>query len=140
MDVERFTAGGRCHLGQAQVLVHRIGRGDLPDHLPEHLRLPKADPRAGGEPYDIQYGPQKSPIFLIDQPSRAAMFFSTSNDAERLLEMQKVHRDKVRQANLDKRRLTAEIAAADEKLVALAPLDGIGESLEALERGHAALL
>src|SRR5437016_5867438 len=47
-------------------VVDRVGRGNLPDHLHEHLRLAKVAPSGGGEPFDVHFGLQKSPIFLID--------------------------------------------------------------------------
>jgi exonuclease SbcC len=119
--------------------VHRSGRGNLPDDLHEHLRLPKVESSGTGEKFDVHFALQKSPIFLIDNEGRAAAFFSTSSDAERLLEVQKLHKGKVAGAKSSQKDLTAELKRLDEQLTALLPLDGIGERLEEAEASYEVL-
>src|SRR5688572_8764178 len=46
--------------------IHRSGRGNLPDGLHEHLRLPKVEASGTGARFDVHFALQKSPIFLID--------------------------------------------------------------------------
>lgn len=80
--------------------VHRLGKGGIPDDLHDVLRMPQIQhPGQQGTAFDVHLAHQKAPIFLLDQPgSRAAMFFASSSDAEKLLRMQQLHRQKVRQA------------------------------------------
>jgi exonuclease SbcC len=120
--------------------VARSGRGNLPDDLHEHLRLPKVQPTQGGEPFDVHFGRQKEPIFLIDSESRAAAFFSTCSDAERLLEIQKRHKQKFAGKRAEQKSVSVELQELDARLTSLSPLDEIGPELEALEAEHRALL
>src|SRR2546426_3722077 len=113
--------------------VHRSGRGNLPDNLHEHLRLPKVEASGTGEKFDVHFALQKSPIFLIDNEGRAAAFFSTSSDAERLLEVQKLHKARVGEAKTSQKNVAAELKRLDERLGLLRPLDGIGDRLRQAE-------
>src|SRR3954453_10828286 len=47
--------------------VHRASRANLPDQLHEFLRLPKVLHPSGDKEFDVHFGGQKSPIFLIDK-------------------------------------------------------------------------
>jgi exonuclease SbcC len=113
--------------------IHRSGRGNLPDDLHEHLRLPKVEASGSEERFDVHFALQKSPIFLIDNEGRAAAFFSTSSDAERLLEVQKRHKAKVAEARTTQRDLAAELKRLEQQLELLAPLDGVDGSLKSAE-------
>src|SRR5207249_2659632 len=70
---------------------HDISRGrSVPEDLHKLLRLPKVDAGESNEPFEIHFGTQKSPIFLLNEPdSRAALFFASSSDASFLVEMQR---------------------------------------------------
>jgi exonuclease SbcC len=120
--------------------VHRVGRGNLPDGLHEVLRLSKVAHPNGRDEFDVHVGCQKSPIFLIDREGDAAAFFSTASDAEKLLEVQGRHREKVKERRRQHRELTAEVAELDGILLALAPLDVVEAALKSVEREHAELL
>lgn len=112
--------------------VHRTGRGNLPDDLQTLLRLGKVAHPSKNEEFDVHFGEQKSPIFLIDREADTAAFFSTASDAEKLIEMQKLHKTKV----ADRRRQLVEtkndLANLDARLAALSPLDDVGARLEAI--------
>jgi exonuclease SbcC len=117
--------------------VHR----DVPDDLHEHLKLPLVDSPRGGEPFDVHFGQQKSPIFLLNEPdSRAATFFSASSDAGRLLEIQDRHREKVRDRKRDRSGCIKEIARLDEQVLRLEGVDSTAADLAKLEAEYAALL
>jgi exonuclease SbcC len=122
------------------VEVHRVGRGNLPDNLNALLRLPKVNHPNGEKQFDVHFGDQKSPIFLIDRESDTAAFFSTASDAEKLLEMQKRHKDKVRDARREHQKYTTESAQVDALLAALSPLDDINAQLDAVEKTQRQLL
>ena len=118
------------------VEVNRMGRGNLPDKLPEILRLPVIEPANSGKKFDLHFGLQKKPIFLIDSESDAARFFSASNDAERLLEMQQLQKERVKSARADQKKSKSELARIDGKLAALSPLEAIDVELAEAERLH----
>jgi energy-coupling factor transporter ATP-binding protein EcfA2 len=112
---------------------HRMRRG-IPEDLHTYLRLPKVDAGENGEPFDVHIGMQKSPIFLLNEPeSRAALFFASSSDAAILLEMQKIHRIKVRDRKNDERRLKREIETLNLELKTLEPLDALSSSVTEAE-------
>ncbi len=116
--------------------IHRVGRG-VPEDLHKLLRLPKVDAGENGEPFDIHFGTQKSPIFLLNEPeSRAALFFASSSDAAILLEMQKRHRNKVKERKSDHKRLKAEVEKLDAELATLEPLKTLAESMTQAEDQH----
>jgi exonuclease SbcC len=119
--------------------VHRVGRGNLPDGLDEILKLCKVEHPNGDKEFDVHFGNQKLPIFLIDQEGDAAAFFSTASDAEKLLEVQKKHKEKVTQRRRQQRDLNEEVAELDMILAALAPLDDADEALKNAEKEQSAL-
>src|SRR5688572_6023259 len=110
-------------------------RGGVPEDLHDLLKLPLVESaRGGGEAFDVHFGHQKSPIFLLDEPeSRAATFFSASSDAGRLLEIQDRHRDKVRDRKRRRADVVDEIDRLDAQLAALAPLDELVPLLDAAD-------
>lgn len=122
--------------------VGRLGLGGVPDDLHQYLRMPRIDPsNEAGAPFFVHFGLQKSPIFLLDDPpARAATFFAASSDAEKLLEMQKRHRDKVRDARRDHEKLAAEAAELDKRLEASAQVSTLAERIAELESAHRHLI
>ncbi|MBI3411390.1 MAG: AAA family ATPase [Planctomycetes bacterium] len=113
--------------------IHRL-KGDVPEELHKVLRLPKVEPGEKIDPFDIHFGPQKFPIFLLNEPeSRAALFFASSSDAAILLEMQKRHRTKVKDKKNEERWLRAEVEKLDVEIDTLKPLDALAESISQVE-------
>jgi ABC-type cobalamin/Fe3+-siderophores transport system ATPase subunit len=115
-------------------LFDRLRGGGVPDELVTALRLPFVE--AGGEAeFDVHFGAQKSPIFLLDQsPATAARFFSSSSDASRLLLMQKRHKEKLAQRQRDKVRLEAESRQVNAELAALEPAVDLERRVKESER------
>lgn len=118
--------------------VHRL-RGSVPEDLHNLLRLSLVETE--GEPFDVHFGEQKKPIFLLDDsPGRRATFFASSSDAIRLIEMQGRHRRKVQDAKASEVQLVRDAARLDARIDALSQLPKIGGRLEQLEKSHSALL
>lgn len=118
--------------------VHRL-RGAVPDDLHDLLRLSLVETE--NEPFDVHFGEQKKPIFLLDEsPARRATFFASSSDAIKLIEMQNLHRTRVREARNEEARLTAEKTRLEKRLETLAPLDTAEERVAQAEAEHAALM
>lgn len=111
----------------------RLRGGDLPEELHRALRLPSVD--AGGDnDFDVHFGTQKSPIFLLDRPGTvAARFFASSSDAIRLVEIQKRHKDKHAEAKREKGRLEDESRRVNDQLAVLAPVVDLDDRLRAIE-------
>ena len=120
-------------------LFDRLNR-QVPDEVAEVLRLSKV--QAGSESiqneFDLHFGEQKSPVFLLNQQGApAARFFASASDAEKLVRMQKLHKDSVDQARRDKARLSAEAAGLEETLAALEPVSEIERRVETAETLYA---
>ncbi|MGE5611133.1 MAG: AAA family ATPase [Bacillota bacterium] len=119
--------------------VHRL-KGSVPDDLHDVLRLPKVT-TPQGDTFDIHFALQKSPMFLIDESgSKAAGFFSTSSDAEKLMQMQQRHREKVRNAKARHKDLTGEVERLAAQLQALSPVDELSSRVEQTEQEYAAVV
>ena len=117
-------------------LFDRLGKGGLPDELHRLLRLPQVE-AGDGTGFDIHFGCQKSPIFLLDQaPAAAAKFFASSSDAIRLVEMQRRHRDKHQDKQKEKGRLEVESQQLNAELAALQPTAEIDQRLRDAELLH----
>ncbi|WP_339729385.1 AAA family ATPase [uncultured Gimesia sp.] len=115
--------------------IHR----KTPDQLQEVLRLSKV--KAGdSDEFDVHFGEQKSPIFLLgERGSRAARFFASSSDASILIEMQKLHRGKVKSAQQDFQRQQAESKQIATTLEILTPIPDLESKLEQLGKTYEAL-
>lgn len=73
--------------------IHRLG-GGVPDELHNFLKLPLV--QAEPDDFNIHFGEQKEPIFLLNQSaSRRAQFFASSSDAIKLIRMQRLHKEHV---------------------------------------------
>lgn len=118
----------------------RLRVNQVPEELVQALRLPKVDDGSGNDPFDVHFGEQKSPIFLLDRPpSAAARFFASSSDAIRLVQMQKRHKEKLAHRQRDKNRLEAESRQLTAELDALQPATDVDERLRGVEKLHATL-
>jgi exonuclease SbcC len=108
----------------------RLRGSGLPDELHKVLRLPTVD-ADGDTDFDIHFGTQKSPIFLIGgSAANAARFFASSSDAIRLVEMQRRHKDKLANAHREKNRLEAESKQLNAELEAIEPVVDLDHRLE----------
>jgi exonuclease SbcC len=111
----------------------RLRSGGLPDELHQALRLSKVD--AGNEAdFDVHFGMQKAPIFLLgSSAANAARFFASSSDAIRLVQVQKRHKEKHSDAQREKNRLESESRQLNAELAELEPVVDVDHRLTALE-------
>jgi len=117
----------------------RLGKGGVPEELHDVLRLPKVSAE-GGQEFDVHFGEQKSPVFLLDKPgSHAAQFFASSSDAASLVEMQRRHQQKTIDARRERARLDVRTLQLSTDLAAFAALDTIRPAMVDLEKQHADL-
>ena len=84
------------------------------------LRLSMVVASEGKDEFQVHLGLQKSPIFLLNESKlRQATFFASSSDAEKLLEMQRLHRLSVADDKKSLARLTNDLSLVDAKLAKL---------------------
>jgi len=115
--------------------IHRL-RNAVPDDLHDLLKMPLVDGEGGA--FDVHFGEQKRPIFLLDDsPARRATFFASASDTIKLIEMQNQHRQKVRDAKIQEKRLEADKARLNQRLEALAPLETLYKPLKNVEAAYA---
>jgi AAA ATPase-like protein len=121
--------------------IHRVGKSDPLSLLHEILRLDKVWSEDGTDSFDIHFADQKNPIFLLgDTGSRSAAFFASSSDADKLLLMQKKHKEKKTYLKRENRRLKSEINFLDEEIKSLADLEIIEPALEDVENLYSRIL
>ncbi|WP_315853819.1 AAA family ATPase [Crateriforma spongiae] len=118
--------------------IGRVGQA-TPESLHDVLRLAKVSGDNGKAEYDIHFGEQKSPVFLLNESgNRAATFFASSSDAALLIAMQNRHRNRHREVKSEHRRLTQDLTQVDQRLAAYQPLDDLSQRLDAAEaKGNA---
>lgn len=118
--------------------IHRVGSG-TPEALATTLRLNRVEVETGKtkNDYDIHFGEQKSPIFLLDESgSRAASFFASSSDAAHLIAMQGLHRTKVKEHKAKAKQLNSLCEKANQKLAHYQNVDAIDQRLTNCEKLH----
>jgi len=95
----------------------------VPPQVSELLKLPRVANVDGKTAFDIHFGLQKEPVFLVKDSKRAAAeFFSSSSDAGHLMEMQALHRQKVKRQKQEQSRLRTESNALESEIKLLDPL------------------
>jgi len=117
----------------------RLGNSGVPAELHSLLRLPLVADEAD-DSFDVHFGSQKSPIFLLNsRAGAAAKFFASSSDAIRLLEMQQRHKEKVTEGRRQHQRLEADAAVVSAELKVLEATVPLDVELAGLEKDFARL-
>lgn len=117
-------------------LFDRLQQSGIPPQLHQALRLPIVDGGNNTE-FDIHFGIQKEPIFLLRNSAENAKFFASSSDAIRLVEMQKRHKDKLADARGEKNRLEAEAKQLTAELESLEPAVELEQQIKQAEQFYA---
>lgn len=121
-------------------VIHRL-RGGIPDNLHKLLRMPQVCSQDGGDPFEIHFGEQKKPVFLLDESGgRAAKFFASSSDAEALIRMQLLHKSNIRDATQRSFQLQAQIKLLERRVQPLERVPDIQDQLGDLEDRYARLM
>lgn len=82
-------------------------KGKVPEQLHSILKMPQV--QVEKETFDVHFGEQTAPLFLLgDKEKAAAQFFASSSDAIRLVEMQDRHKSNLRQKKADLKRITKD--------------------------------
>jgi len=116
----------------------KVGRGAVPDDIRRLLRLHSLETDSG--PIDVHIGNQRTPIFLLDQSgSQAAGFFAASTEAEYLLAMQQLLKERAAQAQRERKRLQETVRRIDKELEAFDALPSVAQAMQEAERLYARL-
>lgn len=117
--------------------LSRLERSEVPKEVTKALRLPVVTAE-GDRQFDVHFGEQKSPVFLLDKSgSHAAQFFASSSDAASLVEMQRRHQQKMADARKERGRLEADAQRLAKDLTILSEADPVGMAIEEAEARHA---
>ena len=113
-------------------------RGTVPAQVHDILKMPKV--QCDKEEFDVHFGEQSEPVFLLrDRGKASAQFFASSSDATHLVAMQSLHKSKVLVYKRDFKQLTTHHKLLTGQLEALDPIVAIEERLVATEKQHAEL-
>ncbi len=113
-------------------------KGQVPPQLHAALRLPKV--ASDKEEFDIHFGEQKEPVFLLNDTGKAAaQFFASSSDAIRLVEMQAKHKTRILQSRRDFKRIDEEVEVLESSIAVLESTSDLDSDLNKLEQQFAAL-
>ena len=108
----------------------RLKTAGQPDELASVLKLPKVS--CDRHEIDIHFGEQKSPVFLVGDSARtAADFFASSSDAGRLMKMQFLHKQKVRDAKRERKVCTDSLDDVNEQLQKLEAVTDLDHEYQA---------
>ena len=114
----------------------RLRNSGLPDELAPALRLRKVD-ADGDSDFDVHFGTQKAPVFLLgSSAANAARFFASSSDAIRLVAIQKRHKEKLSEAQREKNRLEVQSRRVNAELGVLEPVVEVEHRLAEAERTY----
>ena len=112
----------------------RLRGSGLPDEVHQALRLPKVDAENDTD-FDVHFGTQKSPIFLLaNSPANAARFFASSSDAIRFVAIQKRHKDKYSDTLRKRTELESESKQVNAELAQLEPVVELDRLLKMVEQ------
>ena len=113
-------------------------RGTVPPEVHAILKMPKV--QCDNEEFDVHFGEQSEPVFLLrDRGKASAQFFASSSDATHLVAMQSLHKSKVLVHKRDFKQLTRQHKSLTEQLESLDPVDELEKKLVAAEKQFADL-
>ncbi len=108
----------------------RLKNAGIPDRLHELLKMPTIHGEGGAE-FDLHFGEQKSPVFLLNSPpTQVGQFFASSSDASYLLAMQRLHSRRVQEAKSETAKIDQRLTQLESHLEQLAPAVAITTQLE----------
>lgn len=114
-------------------------RGKVPEAVHQILKMPKVV--CDKDEFDVHFGEQTDPVFLLkDRGKAAAQFFASSSDATHLVAMQHEHKSNVTVAKRDFKRLNDQQQLIQKQLKELAPIDDLDSRLSAIEKQHEKIL
>ena len=109
----------------------KLGKGGVPEEVRDALRLDLVDLEARDKAIDVHLGDQRSPVFLLDEPSSVmAEFFAASSESAHLLAMQNLLKRRMADAKRDQGQARARLAGTAADLDRLAGLPDLALALD----------
>ena len=113
-------------------------RGSVPAEVHQILKMPKV--KCDNEEFDVHFGEQSEPVFLLrDRGKASAQFFASSSDATHLVAMQSLHKSKVLVHKRDFKQLTQRHKFLTGQLKCLDPVANLEKNLVESEQQFADL-
>ncbi len=110
-------------------------KSKVPEPLHQILRMPKV--QVDKESFDVHFGEQTSPLFLLgDKEKAAAQFFASSSDAIRLVEMQDRHKSNIKFRKADLKRVSKERESLHAENLVLSPVTALYKLAQACEKNR----
>ena len=110
-------------------------KGKVPAEVHQILKMPKV--KCDKDLFDVHFGEQSDPVFLLrDKGKASAQFFASSSDATHLVAMQNLHKSKTTVAKRDKKSLAQHCLRIEDQLSALEPLPSLEAKLSKCEADH----
>lgn len=110
-------------------------RGRVPEEVHQILQMPKVE--CDNDDFDIHFGEQTEPVFLLrNRGKAAAQFFASSSDASHLVAMQSLHKSKVTIAKRDQKQLLDSQERLESQLASLEPISELNDRLAECESQH----
>lgn len=131
----RKKSGSPSYVIDGEEFDRLRGESGVWNRLNETLRLPRID--CDKNQFDVHIGEQSNPVFLLnDKGKGAAQFFASSSDAIRLVEMQDLHKTRVRENKKEHARLSMQKTQVGQALKSLDPVARLTAEISACEKEH----
>lgn len=109
-------------------------RGSVPAELHQLLKLPPVT-LEGENDVNIHFADQKNPVFeVLKNSGVAAGFFASSSDASRLLEMQRLHKEKTRDRRNELKSEIKHLESLQHQEECLLPIEAIDHEFTVLSQ------
>jgi len=108
-------------------------KSKVPPEVHAILRMPQV--QVDKDSFDVHFGEQTSPLFLLgDKEKAAAQFFASSSDAIRLVEMQDRHKSNIKIRKADLKRVTKEREKLEAENLVLLPVAALHKAAVKCEK------
>ena len=133
VEWSRKKSGSPSYKIDGKLFDRLRGSTEVWESLNRALRLPLV--QCEGSDFDVHFGEQRTPVFLLeDKGKKAAQFFASSSDASRLVEMQALHKTNTKDRRSLHRRLSEETSDVELALKTFEPLDELRLQTASLEK------
>ena len=107
-------------------------KGRVPEQVTQALQIAMVD--CENESFDVHFGEQKEPVFLLKNSGRAAAeFFASASDAVHLSSMQRIHKNRVAEMRNEKTVGKAQLDLLQQQQEWLEPIESLDVRLQSCE-------
>ncbi len=117
--------------------LHDRLQGSVPDDVHKILKMPQVTTQTTEKKFDLHFGEQKSPVFLLNESEQTiAQFFAASSDAGHLIAMQNRHKENIKSSRREQNQLKAEKDRVQGLLDLLDPVTAIAKQSAKCEQQY----